>query len=221
MSYWRVIQKGSLGAVESWSTSTAFGIVGISPDVPDQSITDAMANAIRTATTSGNVGVGLLSLMSNSAAIHTIRVERRAEDESVLNVSEALLVTPLPGTGTATKTPQDAAVISLRTATPGPRGRGRMYWPALAATLSSSFQITSPTPTVSLSAAKVWLQAINTAMDNVYIGQASALRVALSVRSGTDHLCRNVTSMQFGSILDTQRRRRDILPESYVNVAYP
>lgn len=221
MSYWRVIQKGSLGAVESWSTSTAFGIVGISPDVPDQSITDAMANAIRTATTSANVGVGLLSLMSNSAAIHTIRVERRAEDESVLNVSEALLVTPLPGTGTATKTPQDAAVISLRTATPGPRGRGRMYWPALAATLSSSFQITSPTPTVSLAAAKVWLQAINTAMDNVYVSQASALRVALSVRSGTDHLCRNVTSMQFGSILDTQRRRRDILPESYVNVAYP
>jgi hypothetical protein len=221
MSYWRVILKGSLGAVESWSTSVAYGIVGINGDSPDQATTDAMALAIRTATTTGNVGVALRNAMSTAATIDIIRVEKRAEDETVLNVSESLLPAALAGTGGTSKTPQDAMVLSLRTSTPGARGRGRMYWPALGAVLNASFQLTTPPPADAAAGAKVWLQAINTAMDGVYIAQASALRVALSVRSGTDHVCRDVTSIQVGSVLDTQRRRRDILPETYNSVVYP
>lgn len=221
MAYWRVILKGSLGTVEKWSTSTAYGIVGLAPDVADQATTDAMATAIRTATTSANVTANLLALLSTSGNIEAIRVEKRAEDESVLNVAEQLLTTALAGTGTANKTPQDALVFSLRTSTPGARGRGRMYWPALSQNLSASFQVTSPTPAVLAGNVKTWLQAINTAMDGVYIAQASALRVALAVRSGTDHVSRDVTQIQVGSVLDTQRRRRDTLPESYGAVTYP
>jgi hypothetical protein len=221
MAYWRVIMKGSLGAVETWSSSVAYGIVGINGDSPDQAMTDAMALAIGNATTTSNVGTALRTLMSSSGTIDIMRVEKRAEDETVLNVSERLLPAALTGTTVASKTPQDAMVLSLRTSTPGARGRGRMYWPALGAGLSSSFQLTSPTSAAVVGEAKIWLQAINTAMDNVYIGQASALRVALSVRSGTDHVCRDVTSIQVGSVLDTQRRRRDALPESYVSATYP
>lgn len=221
MSYWRVIVKGSLGSVEKWSTSYAYGIVGLSPDVADQATTDAMMTAIRTATTSGNVTANLLSLLSTAGNIEAIRVERRSESEGVLNVSEGLLTTPLLGTGSANKTPQDAVVMSLRTSTPGARGRGRSYWPALNSTLSASFQLTTPVPANLPGNTKTWLQAINTAMDGVYIAQASALRVALSVRSVTDHVCRDVTSIQVGTVLDTQRRRRDDLPESYSSVAYP
>lgn len=221
MAYWRVIVKGSLGSVEKWSTSTAYGIVGIAPDTADQATTDAMATAIRTATTSSNVTAQLLGLLSSQGNIEAIRVEKRAEDETVLNVAEQLLTTPLAGTGTATKTPQDAVVLSLRTSTPGAKGRGRMYWPAIANTLSTSFQLTTPAPATVAAGAKTWLQAINSAMDGVYIAASSALRVALSVRSVTDHVCRDVTSIQVGSVLDTQRRRRDALPESYANVTYP
>ena len=96
-----------------------------------------------------------------------------------------------------------------------------MYWPALAVTLSSTFQVTTPTPTALAGDAKTWLNAIGTQMNNVYIAAASAKRVALAVRSSTDHVCRDVTSIQVGSVLDTQRRRRDSLPESYVSVTYP
>lgn len=221
MAYWRVIIKGSLGSVEKWSTSVAYGIVGLAPDVADQATTDAMCTAIRTATTGANVTANLLSLLSNSGNIEAIRVEKRAEDETVLNVAEQLLVTVLAGTGTANKTPQDSLVFSLRTATPGARGRGRMYWPALLQNLSSTFQVITPTPAVLAGNVKTWLQAINSAMDGVYIAQSSALRVALSVRSGTDHVSRDVTQIQVGSVLDTQRRRRDTLPESYGAIAYP
>jgi hypothetical protein len=65
------------------------------------------------------------------------------------------------------------------------------------------------------------LQAFNTAIDNYYIGIASALRSALAVRSLADHTCRNVVSVQVGTTMDTQRRRRESIPETYTTVAYP
>lgn len=221
MAYWRVIFKGSLGTVEQWSTSVAFGVVGLSPDVPDQPTTEALCAAIAAVTTTALLPTGLKSALSTAGTIDIVRLERRAEDETVLNVNERLLPSPVVGTSSVTKTPQDAMVISLRTSTPGPRGRGRMYWPALAAGLSATFQMTSPTPANAATDAKTWLQAINTAMDNYYISIASALRVALSVRSVTNHVCRDVVTIQVGSVLDTQRRRRDILPESYGSAVYP
>lgn len=221
MAYWRVITKGGLGTVETWSTSVAFGVIGLSPDTPLQQLTDDMALAIRNATTSTNVTTALLTLMSGQGYIDTIRVERRAEDDTILNVAESLLAAPLSGSGTATKTPQDALVFSLRTATPGPTGRGRMYWPALGATLSASFGLTGPTPAAVVAGAKTWLTSTNTAMDSVYAAQGQGLRVALSVRSLKNNVTRAVTSIQVGSVLDTQRRRRDLLPESYVTTAYP
>jgi hypothetical protein len=41
------------------------------------------------------------------------------------------------------------------------------------------------------------------------------------VRSVKNHHCYDVKSIQVGSILDTQRRRRSALPETYLSVAYP
>lgn len=221
MAYWRTILKGSLGNVEVWSTSTSWGVFGLAPDVPNQALTDQMALALRTYITSANVPTSLKTLLSTSGSIDTVRVELRSEAEQTLSVSEQLLAAAVAGTGAANKTPQDSVVFSLRSSTPGAKGRGRMYWPALNAALSATFQLNGPLPAAVVADVKTWLSAIGTQMNNVYIGQASALRVVLSVRSVTDHVNRDITSIQVGSVLDTQRRRRDALPESYVAVAYP
>ena len=221
MAYWRTILKGSLGGVEVWSTSNSWGIFGLAPDSPDQATTDAMAAALRTFLVAANVPTNLRGPLSTISTIDSVRVELRAEDETTLSVAETLLTTPVAGLGTASKTPQDAIVFSLRTSTPGARGRGRMYWPAIATTLSTSFQLSSPTAANVAADAKTFLAGIGTAMNGVYIAEASARRVVLAVRSGTDHACRDVTSIQVGSILDTQRRRRDNLPEAYTSVLYP
>ena len=213
--------KGTLGTVETWSTGITYGVFGLSPDVPDQAETDGLAAAIRGATGVTNLPTGLRTLMSTQATIVSVRVERRAEDESTLNVSEGLFGAAIGGTGTATKTPQDAQVFSLRTSTPGARGRGRMYWPALGASLNSTFQVTTPAPSAVVADVKTWLSAIGTAMNGYWTGIGAAKSSGLSVRSVTDHVCRDVNAIQIGSILDTQRRRRDALPEAYVNVVYP
>jgi hypothetical protein len=221
MAYWRAVLKGSIGGIESWSTSTAFGIVGLSPDVPDQSAADGILANLLAYTTTANVPTSFKSLLSSGSWISGWRLELRSEDESILSISEGSMGSPVFGTSTPTKTPQDACVISLRTSTPGARGRGRMYFPAMGAALNATFQLNAPTAANVAADAKTWLNAIKGRMDAYYTSIAAAKSVAVSVRSATDHVCRDVNQIQVGSILDTQRRRRDAIPESYSSVAFP
>lgn len=217
----KTIFKGKIDTNEVWSTGISWGIFGLAADVPDPGEAAGLMQALRTATAVNTPPTALRSLMSQELTLTSVRVERRAEDETILDVSEGLFSSATVGTGTATKTPQDAYVFSLRTSTPGARGRGRLYWPALGATLSSSFQISAPSQAAISTDAKTWLSAIGSTM-NAYWASVSSVRTAvLSVRSVTDHVCRDVNALQFGSIIDTQRRRRDTLPETYTTVAYP
>ena len=96
-----------------------------------------------------------------------------------------------------------------------------MYWPALGATLGSTFQLTAPTSEAVVADAKTWLSAIGNQINSEYIAQGSALRAVLAVRSVTDHACRDVKQVQVGTVLDTQRRRRQDFRETYASVAYP
>lgn len=221
MAYVRTVMRGSLGTTEVWSTSQNWGVFGAAPDTPNQALVDAILLQLRTATTAANVGTSLLQLLATNGTIDGWRVELRAENETILSVAEGLLNTPLVGTLAPSKTPQDAIVVSLRTNTPGPRGRGRIYWPAVGATLSSGFQLTGPTTVNTVSGAKVWLKAIGDAINAGFLAAGMAQTVVLAVRSITDHVCRDVVSLQVGTVLDTQRRRRDALPESYSAVSYP
>jgi hypothetical protein len=41
------------------------------------------------------------------------------------------------------------------------------------------------------------------------------------VRSKTTHTTPHAVRLQVGNIVDTQRRRRDSLPESYSNITFP
>jgi hypothetical protein len=58
-------------------------------------------------------------------------------------------------------------------------------------------------------------------MNAYYAGISSPKTVVLAVRSVKNHICRNVNELQCGSLLDTQRRRRDNLIETYSNLSYP
>lgn len=221
MAYIRTILKGSIGAVEVWSIGINWGIFGLAPDVPDQAEVDGLNAAIRPQLLTAAIPTNIKTLWSSSVQIDTLRVEKRGEAEQILSISETLLATPGVGSGTATKTPQDSLVVSLRSNTPGPSGRGRIYMPALAASLSAAFQLTGPTPANVAADTKTWLKAIGTAMNGYYASISSPKTVVLSVRSVKNHVSQDVTSLQVGSILDTQRRRRDALPETYQSVVYP
>lgn len=222
MAYIRIVLKGTLGTVEVWSTSLNFGVNPPLSDVPDQATNDAIQAAVRSFLVSANLPGNIKSLMSSSVSITEVRTERRAtSDDRTLNVSEGLLSAAIPGTSSANKTPQDCMVLSLRTNTPGPSGRGRIFWPALGALLGPTFQLITPAPAALATDFSTFLTGIRTAIDAGFTAASLAFTSQLSVRSLKNRVNVPVVRLQIGSVLDTQRRRRDSIPETYSSVNYP
>lgn len=93
-----------------------------------------------------------------------------------------------------------------------------MYWPALAATMSSAtlrWDLTQQT--LALSEFAQYLETIGDAME-APLGLAGS---TLVVWSRTAMATPTVITMNTGDVLDTQRRRRDRAVESYVSASYP
>lgn len=222
MAYYRVVLKGTLGAVEVWSTSINFAVNPPISDIADQVTTDAILTSVRAFLVTANVPGNILSMMSTSCSLTDVRIERRAtSNDLTLNVSEALLTAPIPGTASPVKSPQDSLVVSLRTNTPGPSGRGRLFWPALGVLLNTSFQVVTPSPSALAANFSTFLSGIRTAIDAGFTAAGIGATSQLSVRSLKLRTNIPVVRLQIGSVLDTQRRRRDAIPETYSSVNYP
>lgn len=219
--YLRLGIQGSLPGGEVWSVNPAFHFNAVLSPTWDQASADAIVAALIAGISSSEIPTALRTLLSSTGFLTGYRLEGRDEDESLLGVSEGLYPAPVPGLGTYSKTNQAAMVLSLRTSTPGARGRGRMYWPAVGAGVSGTTgRLSNPTTTDIANGAKALLVLISTIID-ANAGIFPWSDVILGVRSVTDHATRTVTRIQVGDIVDTQRRRRDTLPENYLTVTYP
>lgn len=202
---------------ETWTINPAWRWVPFTATFSQamlQSLADRLVANIGTAT----LGT-LRSMLSASGQINGWRVEQWDEDDKLQAAAEAFYGVALVGTGGANKSLQDALVISLRTDTPGPRGRGRIYWPAWNVTLLN-WRITAPVPATIVADAKTFLLAIQAQI----LAEATANLMSdvpeLAVRSRSTHTSRKVTTLLVGDVVDSQRRRRDSLPEVRTAVAY-
>jgi hypothetical protein len=104
---------------------------------------------------------------------------------------------------------QCATVISLLTASATRHGRGRFYLPPLAV---------STLDTGKLSASAI------TSLDTAWTAFFDSLNtdgVSPVVRNRTGHISTPVTSARVGDVIDTQRRRRNKLVETYTAIAVP
>jgi hypothetical protein len=79
----------------------------------------------------------------------------------------------------------------------------------------------TPPPASLVTDFKTWLNGVGVQINAGFAALSMIQTVVLSVRSTRDHVCRDVTSLQVGNVLDTQRRRRDALIETYSAVSYP
>lgn len=210
----RVTIKGSSQQGEVWSSGFAMAAVG-GGDVPAS--TDALtlgATNICTLIEAWATTNALRVSMSTSLTITHVRMEARDEAELLLNVAEVAMTPALQGNTSLTKPLATAAVLSLRTATPGPRGRGRMYWPALTQSLDAAGRFSPAQGVAMLTDLRLFLNAVTASFEPGF-----DLYVAL--RSGTDHQSRVVTSLKHGDVPDSQRRRRDALVEIYQTLPLP
>lgn len=216
--YLRIRPLGNIPAVgEKWTISPAYRWVPLAATLT-QPMLQSLANRLVTAITLASLGP-LGNAMSNGANISGWRVEQYGEDDKLDAVAEANYAAPIASATGATKSLQDAVVCSLRTSTPGARGRGRVYWPAYGVTLTN-WRITAPTPAALSTAFKTLFLAIQGEIN----AEASANLISnvaeLAVRSSTRRESYKVESLQVGDVLDSQRRRRDKVVEARAVVAY-
>lgn len=209
----RVSIMGDMPGGEVWSVNPVFSVGG-DFGAP---VSAAQANTIATAIDAITVSTGVTSVMAQNTRITGNRVEARAIDGTLESQAEHVRGAPVNGTvASAPKPFQTSIVSSLRTATPGPSGRGRLYWPATGINLGlASYRFDPTAQNTFLLGVKTYLSGIQAAIDVTFDG------VALVVWSRSQLALRTVNSVQVGDVADTQRRRRDTLTENVLATPYP
>lgn len=214
MSYVRVGIQGASTGGEVWSINPVFDPSGEFPGGVDQTNLDTAAKAIANISPGGVLKVYLSDLMVGTAA----RVEVRDDvTDELIGLSVQGPTSAWAGSGTAKMPLQAAAVFSLRTNTPGASGRGRLYWPVPGVTLLSTGRMGGASHTTAITEMKTYLMAIRSALASAF----PAIGFDLAVRSKTTKTTPHVTRIQLGDVVDTQRRRRDKLIESYLVAPIP
>lgn len=214
MSYVRCSILGTLVSSEKWSINLTFDPTGEFPGGVSQSALDAAALAIAGL----SVGADLQGPLGASGTLNACRLEVRDDiDDHLIGLSEQNRPTPLVGASSVKLTAQSAIVCSIRTDSPGASGRGRVYWPAMGVTIDGNSRMSSPTNTNMVAAFKTYFAAMETQLETAF----PTIGFSLAVRSRATHSTPHATRIQVGNVLDTQRRRRDALPEAYATLAYP
>lgn len=213
MSYVRVAIQGTASGGEVWSINPVFDPTGEIGSTVNQTALDTAALAIANLDPGGTAR----AYMSTAFTLTGARLEVRDDvTNDLIGLSVQGRTTPLVGSGSPKLPMQAAVVISLRTDTPGARGRGRLYWPALGTTLDSTVRMPAVDMTALLSQMQTYFKGMESALESAFSPIGFNLAVRSRVASTTPH----VTRLQVGNVVDTQRRRRDKLVESYQNLAY-
>lgn len=209
----KVSIEGTAVSGEVWSINPTFDFGDFGQPDPTFSQMAAAATAINALT----IPAALLGYLSTAFSVSGVRLEARKLNGDLVIVGEGVRSSGGAGSGVVTQVPQTALCLSLRTDAAGASKRGRLYWPACGMSIQSAdFRISSGTQTTALTAFKTYLTSIEGAL-NTALGLSNA---ALTVWSRTLASTQPVTLLQIGNVLDTQRRRRDKLSESYQTLSY-
>lgn len=125
-------------------------------------------------------------------------------------ITRAEVVLALTGVASGEMLPfQCATVISLLTNSATRHGRGRFYLPPLAVSQTDQGRVSAAAMIVLDTAWTAFFDSLNT--DGI----------TPVVRNRTGHVSTTVTSARVGNVIDTQRRRRNKLTETYTVIAVP
>lgn len=210
----RVSVLGTAPTNEVWSINPIFKFGDFDQPTPDFEDMQAAAQAAADVAVPADLRTPMGTGITRTGA----RLEGRTLSGALEVVGEATSTAPLGGTATPSKPYQTAVVFSLRTANPGARGRGRLYWPALGASMdATTLRWATAQQTAALAAMKTYLNAIGAAIATPLGFPAGRL----NVWSRASAALYPVNVMAAGDVFDTQRRRRDRAVESYVSVTFP
>lgn len=203
---------GTLGSpvTEAWSIGVNFAADGGS-GVGDQAIVQAHAQAVADYIETSTPFQAALDEMSTAAVIQRVETYGYNFAGPAAASGVGQVVPFRAGSGSTSAPFQVARCVTLITGLPGARFRGRFYVPALAANIADTGKVPAPAGYL-----QAWA-ALFTQVESLWGGSSP---IALGVYSQSSDVVTPVTQLRVGDVLDTQRRRRDALVETYSTLAY-
>lgn len=191
----------SWGGTEEFS----FGCRLASPTAPTQAAVDSIIAATQTFWNTAGMGIDSQhSLIGIKVAPIAVNGLYPPGEDAV----EAL-ITPDPGPGASGNhwAPQCSVCVTTTTAVPrGHAAMGRFYLPSMTAAIAANGRLPAGLNTTIATAAAAWLAAVSASPDT------GVPAVFSEVGAGTVNV---ITGVRVGDVIDTQRRRRRQLVESY------
>lgn len=205
-----MIWTGKLaGTNEVWSTSCAFATVGGTAINDQQELTD-WCNAAQALWAPGTGWPGTFrSMLGALSTLEKVSAYYYPTPSGGATVAAESTGSAISGSGTVTVPFQSALVATLQTGRPGRSYRGRMYLPFLTATFNLGKINTSSITLIARATAVADFLSDTAAAASSFPG------LVPSVVSKTASAVTPVTSVRVGDVMDTQRRRRDDLVESF------
>lgn len=204
-------------AVDIWQVGFRFAPGGVHTDLEwDAAFALISADDIRDAWGTFHIASG--AARSNGCYFGGVKVSVINQDGHLYNSPKVSdLATPPAGYNSVVHPPQCADVVTLRTgATFGKAKSGRIYLPGPGVTLPPADQQVSSGPRGNiLTAVKTALHSIEGEVTTIPV--PVQLAVMSSLGSGTTRV---VTQLEYGSVVDTQRRRRNQIPEARSTLTY-
>lgn len=207
------VARGRLVLSGALASNRDFWTIGFSTNQPA-----ALSEAQRATWTQSAVQAFESNFWTPSKGLYTTATDYRTGTwygygiDGLLNSQNTYsLSAPNAGTGVASgQPPQSAHVCTLATAQPGRSGRGRIYLPGLAGgQLTVDGMLPDATALTLAQRIRAFIVAVN----------ALQPEIKVQVHSETKQALYAVTQVRVGNIVDTQRRRRDALTETYQTVA--
>lgn len=195
---------GTLPGGEEWSNGIRFAPTPGFTAVYESAMHTAVSTAIEAFHSRGG------TLISNRAILTFVKLNLiKADGTYAENVTHEHVSANIPGGSSAGTPPNQVCLaISLLTGVSrGPAHRGRFYMPLPASSVAADGLIPAGDAANVQASATTLLTALNAA--------SAHYNVAVFSRKAGAASDRVVTSVAVGRVLDTQRRRRNKLPESY------
>ena len=207
----KVSVKGTLPGGEVWSVNPVFKMF------VTRAISDEEMAALVQAAVAVNVPSGLASKWSPSTAMTGVRIEARRLTGELDRVGEGNKTSPVVGTGSGALPYQSSGVVTLVTQIASGYARGRVYWPLTGVVLNASTLRMSSSDALGLAqSTDTYFTSLQVALEGALGGQDMNLCVWSRTR-GVGYV---VYSLRSGDVVDTQRRRRDSLKETYQVIDY-
>lgn len=211
MGYNRVHFDGTLGiSAEAWSCSVAFAN-SLNQAEDDPVLLAEIADAIMGEFAPGTGWPGTLrTMLSSDGRLNKVHIYYHDTPGGDAVVSAESTAAPVAGSGTSIQDFTAALCVTLSTGRPGRSYRGRFYWPFITASTTTGGRI-NVTSITSAARADAFAQMLRMCADQ-FTGFPGTRPVVASAALG---VLTAVSAVRVGDVLDTQRRRRDKLNETY------